>query len=238
MKKLIKRYQDGGSLGEQLVDVGQYMVPVYGTYLSFKDAINDPSWTNWGLAGLSLLGDVGTVLGGSGLVAKGVSAGAKSSKFAKAAKLAEKEAQMMAKHAEKLAPLSGKYYTYTEIPSSISGKTTLHKVAPAKFVEPWQQEAVQRTINGIFADAEGTMNRALAQERLADTYRKTAMHNMKQAGRITAGGIGVKGGKSLQKASELGKPKQPDKQKNYNLVEKRKTPYLYNTFQNTSRKTR
>ena len=112
------------------------MVPVYGTYLSVKDAIDDPSWQNWGLAGLSLLGDIATVAGGSGLLVKGASAASKSAKFAKAARASEKEAEAMIKYAEKLAPISGKYWTYTEIPSAVTGRTVLKPTAPIKVLKP------------------------------------------------------------------------------------------------------
>lgn len=74
-----------------------YMLPVYGTYLSVNDAIEDPTWYNIGTAVLSGLGDVGT-LAGVGWAGKAAVVASKASKLAKMTKGAEKAA-----HAAKAA---------------------------------------------------------------------------------------------------------------------------------------
>ena len=241
VRRQIQKYQNGNGISwADVGDAASYMIPVYGTYRSVKDAINDPSFANWGLAGLSFLGDVATLAGGSGMLIKGASAASKGAKYAKGAQAAEREAMAMAKHAEKLAPLSGKYWTFTEIPSSVTGKVTRVPVAPAKLVTPEQAKAVQRTINAIYSDAEGMMRSAATQERMANMYKNEAKFYTKQAGGIAAGGIGAKGGKSVQKVS---KPQKDTKQQNAktqkkkatvsngDLVKKRTEPFLYNNFQ-------
>lgn len=58
----------GKSTQEVLDDVKktepiQYAVPIYGTYLSWRDAVKDPSGTNIGLAALSTVGDIGSAFG-------------------------------------------------------------------------------------------------------------------------------------------------------------------------------
>lgn len=77
----LKKYQEGGDLASTAAEVGKRMIPIYGTYLDWKDAIKDPSLMNIGSAALSTLGDATLLFGGSAL--KGVSAAMKAGKAAK-----------------------------------------------------------------------------------------------------------------------------------------------------------
>lgn len=68
-----------------------YMIPIYGTYKSIQDAIDNPTWSNIGMAGLSAIGDIGMVVGAGGLAKGAVTAikGANTlNKLSKAARVA------------------------------------------------------------------------------------------------------------------------------------------------------
>lgn len=67
------------------------MIPIYGTYKSVQDAVNNPTWSNIGMAGLSAIGDIGMIVGAGGLAKGAVSAikGANAlNKLSKAARVA------------------------------------------------------------------------------------------------------------------------------------------------------
>lgn len=89
--KLINKYQPGGEV-KRTPSTLEYLIPVYGTYLSGKDFVEDPTWKNGVNLGLSVLGDVGTFFGvGAGLKAltkanKAFGLVGKSAKAASAAK--------------------------------------------------------------------------------------------------------------------------------------------------------
>lgn len=53
--------------GGPLINEAAYILPIYGSYLSIKDAINEPSLSNIFDAGLSVAGDVGLILGAEAL---------------------------------------------------------------------------------------------------------------------------------------------------------------------------
>lgn len=53
--------------GGPLINEAAYILPIYGSYLSIKDAINEPSLSNIFDAGLSVAGDVGLILGAGAL---------------------------------------------------------------------------------------------------------------------------------------------------------------------------
>lgn len=91
MIKLIRKHQFGGGLNTD--DLG-YFVPVYGTYKSIKDAYNNPSLGNISMAGLSALGDIGTIFGVGALAKSGVAAvkaGTRGKKAYNAYKLAQRK---------------------------------------------------------------------------------------------------------------------------------------------------
>lgn len=69
-----------------------YMIPGYGTYLSIKDAVADPTWFNIGSAALSGLGDL-AMLTGFGIAGKALVAGNRALRTAKFAKAADKGLQ-------------------------------------------------------------------------------------------------------------------------------------------------
>lgn len=75
--KLINKYQPGGEV-KRTPSTLEYLIPVYGTYLSGKDFVEDPTWKNGLMFGLSALGDVATVVGAGALV-KGLGTAAKAS---------------------------------------------------------------------------------------------------------------------------------------------------------------
>lgn len=68
-KRIIKAQE-----GNIIWDSGKYLIPIVGTYYSIKDAVNDPSWKNVGLAGLSVLGDAASIFGVGELAKAGVGA--------------------------------------------------------------------------------------------------------------------------------------------------------------------
>lgn len=85
--KIVKA--QGGSNSNTWSEVGNaasYMIPIYGTYRSIKDAWDNPTLSNIGMAGLSLAGDIGTVVGAGALLKGAVGA----SKAAKAVNTAAK----------------------------------------------------------------------------------------------------------------------------------------------------
>ena len=69
-----------------------YMIPGYGTYLSIKDAVADPTWFNIGSAALSGLGDL-AMLTGFGIAGKALVAGNRALRTVKFAKAADKGLQ-------------------------------------------------------------------------------------------------------------------------------------------------
>lgn len=46
-----------------VIDTAEYMIPIYGTYKSIRDAVNKPTLGNIGMAGLSALSDAGMIFG-------------------------------------------------------------------------------------------------------------------------------------------------------------------------------
>ena len=86
MKNRIIKSQNGSNSNtwQEGAKAVSYMIPVYGTYLSIKDAIDDPSLANIGMAGLSLAGDVGTLFG-AGALLKGAVGASKAAKALNAA---------------------------------------------------------------------------------------------------------------------------------------------------------
>ena len=91
-KKLIKYNQQGG-----VIDAASYMIPIYGTYRSIKDAIDDPTLGNIGMAGLSAASDIGTLFG-VGAIGRGALGALKAGKAAsKAVKLARATKPQIAK---------------------------------------------------------------------------------------------------------------------------------------------
>ena len=67
----IPKFQNSGKV---FYDAGKYLVPIAGTYYSIQDAIEDPSFKNISLAGLSAVGDVATIFGVGELAKAGVGA--------------------------------------------------------------------------------------------------------------------------------------------------------------------
>lgn len=85
-----------GNFGNEAWNVGKYFIPVVGTGYAIRDAWRDPSWENIGSAGLSLVGDVGTIFGiGTGI--KAVVAANKVNKFRKEALTAYEAAHAIAR---------------------------------------------------------------------------------------------------------------------------------------------
>lgn len=106
--KIIKA-QDGSDSNtwSEIGDAASYMIPIYGTYRSIKDAWEDPSISNIGMAGLSLLGDVGT-LAGAGALVKGAVTASKTAKALNAATKSYQAAQAVTDAAQATAKASAK----------------------------------------------------------------------------------------------------------------------------------
>lgn len=93
----INYLQEGGAAGaatQAVVNTLPYMIPVYGSYLSIKDAVEDPSWANIANAGISTVGDLLTIFG----IGAGIKALATASKGAKAVS-ASRKATVVAREA-------------------------------------------------------------------------------------------------------------------------------------------
>lgn len=61
--KRIQYGQDGLKTKTPVREAIEYMVPVYGTYKAWKDVVQEPSLGNIAMAGLSTIGDIGTIFG-------------------------------------------------------------------------------------------------------------------------------------------------------------------------------
>lgn len=109
----INYLQEGGAAGaatQAVVNTLPYMIPVYGSYLSIKDAVEDPSWSNIANAGVSTVGDLLTIFG----IGAGIKALATASKGAKAVSAATKAvtaADKAATEASKTLTKATKAYT-------------------------------------------------------------------------------------------------------------------------------
>lgn len=115
----IKKYWWGGDLlnadtgkavGGAALEAGKRMIPVYGTYLDWKDFANDPSLANLASAGLSTLGDATMLFGGAGTLFKGMAAARKIGKAADAVNDARK-AYKIADEAKKGADAASTAYS-------------------------------------------------------------------------------------------------------------------------------
>jgi hypothetical protein len=86
------------------------MIPVYGSYLSIKDAVEDPSWSNIANAGVSTVGDLLTIFGiGAGI--KTLATASKGAKAVSAATKAVTAADKAATEASKTLTKATKAYT-------------------------------------------------------------------------------------------------------------------------------
>lgn len=118
----IEKYQQGGGLrnavtsptgkaiGGAALEAGKRMIPIYGTYLDWKDFANNPSLANLASAGLSTLGDATMLFGGAGTVFKGMAAARKVGKAADAVNDARK-AYTAADKAAEAANAASKVYS-------------------------------------------------------------------------------------------------------------------------------
>ena len=215
MKRLIPKHDEGAAV-RQILDAGEYMIPIYGTYKSWKDVYNEPTWTNLGLAGLSTVGDAALIFGGAGMGLKALNTGTK-----------------VAKATEKVNKLNNAV-------SKLTKQATQYDLKAQKAIKASERRAKANQGSDSFIDifnlfdpnnpkmlkarSERTLDAAVKadQGRAAAESTRNALLKTQKKQKIAsavsvAAGSGAKGVKAKQGSD--------------NLVEKRKTPYLYNTFQ-------
>lgn len=152
MNRKINKFGMGG-----VAEAALYLVPVYGTYKSIKDAVNNPTWQNIGMAGLSAASDVGTLFGvgalGKGAVAaaKGLNAANKAMKVARASRPALATKAMNAEVAAQRATNAYNKASRMAVPVNrwAEGQTYLKALGQQK------QKATQLAI-----DAKNQLNKA------------------------------------------------------------------------------
>lgn len=111
LKKIVKHpkfLRGGRSEKNWVVDALEYMIPIYGTYKSWKDVQHDPSVNNIGLATLSTIGDIATPLYGSGEYLNAITGVSKASKSLAASTKAMKAAEATTEAAKAAARASAK----------------------------------------------------------------------------------------------------------------------------------
>lgn len=146
-----------------------YFVPGLGSVLSIQDAVNDPSLSNVGMAGLSVLGDLGSVIGVGNIIRTGVAAN-------KAAKLAQaiNKAALSNKTLSKVIDAEAKYKKAKQslgVMSKLTNNTS-------KLVER------QRKVNTLYNDflkADKANNVSTAQWLRAANYNTKAATAAKRA---------------------------------------------------------
>lgn len=142
---IINKFQQGG-----LVDTAEYLIPVVGTYKSIKDAVNDPSLANIGMAGLSAISDVGMLLGVGtvGRGALGALKGAKAaSKLVKASKTLRPQLLTKVSNSQRAAEIATKNLNRAQklaVPSSQFAENQVYLKALGQ-----QKNAALKSLNGL-----------------------------------------------------------------------------------------
>lgn len=123
-------FQPGGTVNPVL-DAASYMIPIYGTYRSIKDAIAEPTWQNIGLAGASALGDALTVFG----VGAGIKSGVAGARAAKAARTLAKAADAAHATASNIARISdGATKAATKTKQAVNAATLLPEATQSQII--------------------------------------------------------------------------------------------------------
>lgn len=87
--KTLQYLEPGGTVLKTAGEIGKRLIPVYGTYLDWKDFAENPTFRNGALAAVSTVGDALTIFGvGSGIKA-GVTAAKAADKVSDAVKVYE-----------------------------------------------------------------------------------------------------------------------------------------------------
>lgn len=123
-------FQPGGTVNPVL-GAASYMIPIYGTYRSIKDAIAEPTWQNIGLAGASALGDALTVFG----VGAGIKSGVAGARAAKAARTLAKAADAAHATASNIARISdGATKAATKTKQAVNAATLLPEATQSQII--------------------------------------------------------------------------------------------------------
>ena len=123
-------FKPGGTVNPVL-DAASYMIPIYGTYRSIKDAIAEPTWQNIGLAGASALGDALTVFGvGAGI--KGGVAAARAGKVASSLSKAANTAHATASNIARISEGATKAATKTK--QAVNAATLLPEATQSQII--------------------------------------------------------------------------------------------------------
>lgn len=139
-----------------------YMIPIYGTYKSVQDAVNNPTWSNIGMAGLSAIGDIGMIVGAGGL-AKGAVSAAK----------AVKAASTLSKAARVSKPARAAAVMNTQVAANKAAST--YKVAQkmAVPVKQWAENQVYlQSLGQQASKAANAANRAAQRFYKAESLTK------------------------------------------------------------------
>lgn len=211
---IVPKHQEGNTV-RQILDAGEYMLPVYGTYKSWRDVSNDPTWTNLGLAGLSTLGDAALIFGGAGMGLKSISTGAKAARAAEKASKFSNITTKLVNNSKHYAAQASRAASKTSKVSSKADSSPFGNIFNMFKVDEGKvfKEKSSRALN---AATYAHQNQAAA-EAARDALLKTQKRQRIAAAASTGAGSVAKGIKASQGSQ--------------NLVEKRKTPYLYNNFQ-------
>lgn len=199
--------------GSVIWNSGKYMIPVVGTYHSVKDAINEPSWKNIGLTGLSVLGDVASIFGVGEFAKAGVGA-IKAGKTLKAMRPAFQAVEETSKIANKAA------YTYKKARQA-TNSVSLMKDLDAPISTVTKMAKRQEAAKNAFNVANKNANEAY---KYWDDLQKLYHSNKYPVNttNVVAGGAGYIGTRSAQIQHKMLKQGGVLKQQNQKV-----TPVLY-----------
>ena len=146
--KTLQHLQSGGTAWTTAGEIGKRMIPVYGTYLDWKDFAKNPTFRNGALAAASTVGDALTIFGvGSGIKA-GVAAAKAADKVSDAMKIYEAahKTATNARSAYQTANSAFNKATNRATATSLAGGNQTQVIAAQKKVNTARQ-AVQEAAN-------------------------------------------------------------------------------------------